>query len=347
MVEESSTMSKLSTMSRKNSGALSSTDYQVAQLTTDGAVDPETLIGVIEELAGQIDQLEETVDQQEDTIERMERLVWSDDSHQRVTDHLSDLEDTVEAQATVIENKDERLDRLEDITEGQRTIIENQEEIIDGKEAIIASEGIDGDNGVGKAPTGDDSTLDHRLTNLETELAETTALVDALRNKTTTLDEEFTSYRETNEKDKADIRQFAKEAVHEAAEQAPADQEHAEDEHPPEPRLQTPLERVIENPRKSGITPTRSVQRAMSIAAHFPTWADSARAGRVIKDNLKMLLSTATGESLAWKQVYRACEKLEELSNGRIEFKKHDRLGKILVGDEDFLTRVVRRKTGG
>ena len=77
---------------------------------------------------------------------------------------------------------------------------------------------------------------------------------------------------------------------------------------------------------------TPSVDRAVAIYQHFGEWSSKAKAGRVIQDNLKNLLNTATGESLAWKQVYRACRKLEEWSKGAIEFIQHDRHGWILVG---------------
>ena len=76
---------------------------------------------------------------------------------------------------------------------------------------------------------------------------------------------------------------------------------------------------------------TPSVDRAVAIYEHFRKWSSKAKAGRVIQENLRKLLNTATGESLAWKQVYRACQKLEEYSKGSIEFIQHDRHGWILV----------------
>lgn len=79
---------------------------------------------------------------------------------------------------------------------------------------------------------------------------------------------------------------------------------------------------------------TASVERATVLFDHFREWSQKAPAGRVIRDNLRNLLSTATGERLAWRQVYRACEKLEEWSKGAIEFVQHDRHGWMLIGDE-------------
>lgn len=87
---------------------------------------------------------------------------------------------------------------------------------------------------------------------------------------------------------------------------------------------------------------TASVDRARTLFAHFREWASKTPAGRVIKSNLRALLSTACETSLSWKQIYRACEKLEEWSKGAIEFKKTDRHGWILVEKNDKL-RTERR----
>jgi len=78
---------------------------------------------------------------------------------------------------------------------------------------------------------------------------------------------------------------------------------------------------------------TASVERATVLFENFRDWSKKAPAGRVIRDNLRNLLSTATGERLAWRQVYRACEKLEEWSKGAIQFKQHDRHGWMLIAD--------------
>lgn len=66
-----------------------------------------------------------------------------------------------------------------------------------------------------------------------------------------------------------------------------------------------------------------SEKRAVSILDRFSEWSSIAQAGRVIQtrdDKLKTLLEAERGESLAWKQVYRACEALEILSDGYIEW---------------------------
>lgn len=49
--------------------------------------------------------------------------------------------------------------------------------------------------------------------------------------------------------------------------------------------------------------------------------------------NLKRLLETTTGESLAWKQVYRAVKALEKFTKGAIRFKKTRRHGWMVVAD--------------
>ena len=78
---------------------------------------------------------------------------------------------------------------------------------------------------------------------------------------------------------------------------------------------------------------TESVERAVEIFEHFREWSKKAPSGRVIRSNLRNLLSTALGERIAWRQVYRACEKLEEWSKGAIQFRKTRRHGWILVED--------------
>ena len=84
-------------------------------------------------------------------------------------------------------------------------------------------------------------------------------------------------------------------------------------------------------PEDTGIEMTPSIERAVTIFDHWHEWSEKTPKGRVLKDGLKTLLRTATGESLAWRQVYRAAEALEELSKGRIEFTDHKRHGKMLI----------------
>jgi hypothetical protein len=98
----------------------------------------------------------------------------------------------------------------------------------------------------------------------------------------------------------------------------------------------TPLEKLAQaddddHPFPGG-KPGPSVERAVEIYEHFRQWSGrKVMAGWTITEGLKKLLSTATGERLAWKQVYRACKKLETWTNGEIEFRKTDRHGWFLV----------------
>ena len=94
----------------------------------------------------------------------------------------------------------------------------------------------------------------------------------------------------------------------------------------------TPIERLSKmDVEDTGIDVTPSIERALSIFDHWKEWSEKTPKGRVLKSGLKNLLRTATDEKLAWRQVYRAAEALEELSKGRIEFVDHARHGKMLV----------------
>ncbi|WP_049912578.1 hypothetical protein [Halococcus thailandensis] len=100
----------------------------------------------------------------------------------------------------------------------------------------------------------------------------------------------------------------------------------------PQDTEMTPIERVSEmDAEDTGIDVTPSIERAVSIFDHWQEWSNKTPKGRVLKDGLKSLLRTATGEKLAWRQVYRAAEALEELSKGQIELIHHNRHGKMLI----------------
>ncbi len=104
-----------------------------------------------------------------------------------------------------------------------------------------------------------------------------------------------------------------------------------------EPEL-TPIERVAKFGEDSTVMAdvTASVKRATTVFTHFHDWSKKTPSGRVVHENLKTLLTTARDEHLSWKQVYRACRKLEEWSKGVIQFKKHRRHGWMLVADENL-----------
>jgi membrane-associated HD superfamily phosphohydrolase len=108
-------------------------------------------------------------------------------------------------------------------------------------------------------------------------------------------------------------------------------------------RPETDLERLLDDPDLSGIRITESVSRALTIAGQFERWADTVSAGRVITEDLKTLVNTALDDTLSWKQVHRACHKLEELTNGHIEFRTDQRHGRVLVMEQkDWLSSLSR-----
>jgi len=71
-----------------------------------------------------------------------------------------------------------------------------------------------------------------------------------------------------------------------------------------------------------------SEQRAVTILDNFGSWCSTAQAGQVIRtrnDKLKSLLEAERNENLAWKQVYRACEKLEILTDGHVKWDSEEK----------------------
>jgi regulator of replication initiation timing len=93
-----------------------------------------------------------------------------------------------------------------------------------------------------------------------------------------------------------------------------------------------PIERVSKmEAEDTAIEMTPSIERAVAIFDHWEEWSEKTPKGRVLKDGLKSLLRTATGEGLAWRQVYRAAEALEELSKGQLQFVDHSDHGKMLI----------------
>jgi uncharacterized small protein (DUF1192 family) len=81
-----------------------------------------------------------------------------------------------------------------------------------------------------------------------------------------------------------------------------------------------------------------SDRRSVTVFEHWEGWSTKTPQGNLLKtsDNLKSLLSTATDEHLAWKQVYRACRRIEQLSQGRITFFQHDKHGWMLKQHRPF-----------
>jgi hypothetical protein len=112
-------------------------------------------------------------------------------------------------------------------------------------------------------------------------------------------------------------------------------------------RRETPLERLLDEPSNSAVRITKSVGRALTIAGNFKQWGKRIQGKYIINEGLKNLLSATEHERLAWKQVHRAAHKLEELTNGNIEFKKTQHQGRILViEDLDWFFSIIRRQRG-
>lgn len=152
------------------------------------------------------------------------------------------------------------------------------------------------------------------------------ALLERLLDRVDDLEAELREYRAENERDKAHIRREVTEAVEESERSEPG-----EDRKENEGML--PIERLAKFGEDSTVIAdvTASVKRARAIFQHFKQWSSKTPSGYVVKGNLKSLLETATGESLYWKQVHRACKKLEQWSKGVFEFKKTRKHGWIVV----------------
>ena len=96
----------------------------------------------------------------------------------------------------------------------------------------------------------------------------------------------------------------------------------------------TPLERIADEDSSNpvGVQITSSVDRAAAIMRNWTQWSKKGPKGRNIRNGLKPLIETELDEDdLAWNQVYRACKKVEHLTNGKIVFTKHSRHGWMLL----------------
>ena len=177
----------------------------------------------------------------------------------------------------------------------------------------------------------------------ETDVVEVPqALLERLLDRVDDLEAELSQYRTENERDKATIRQD----VHEAIEKAEQDDETAaaeSDESASRDESMTPMERILRAGAEGVmIDVTASVRRAKAIAEHFRQWAQKTPKGLVIKDGLKSLVETATGERLFWKQIERAGHTLEKFTKGAIRFTKTRRHGWTLVAEPAFITQLGR-----
>lgn len=100
-----------------------------------------------------------------------------------------------------------------------------------------------------------------------------------------------------------------------------------------------PIERMIEFQKQDENHPAlpsngrESFERAVSIFENYRNWSNKTPKGRVITSEIRKLLETVTGENLAWRQVYRAMDKVEEWTNGVIIHERTNRHGHVLVSD--------------
>lgn len=182
----------------------------------------------------------------------------------------------------------------------------------------------------------------HRMNTHEEQIESQGTRIETLESVVEALRKKATTQEKTNQvhESRLDSQNKAiEELEEESAEEPPASAEEA----PGTQAEKTPIERVADDPDTSGVRITASVQRALSIAGHFRDWCTKgARGTRAVTKNLRTLLGAAEDETLAWKQVYRAAETLEELSNGALTFKKTRRHGLIIeLEDDAFLSRVV------
>jgi archaellum component FlaC len=108
----------------------------------------------------------------------------------------------------------------------------------------------------------------------------------------------------------------------------------------PETRVRddyTPIERMAALGEE--IADSVTDRRALTLFENFSSWASKTPRGLVLKsgdDRVKALLDAAREDDAIadWNQVYRAYERLEELSDGRIEYRENSRHGKLLVLEE-------------
>jgi chromosome segregation ATPase len=95
----------------------------------------------------------------------------------------------------------------------------------------------------------------------------------------------------------------------------------------------TPAQRAIEEYDETE-SDSSSKQRAVAILANYSDWCIKTQAGWVIRtreERLRDRLERELGEDLEWVQVYRACKKLENVTEGTIEYVDSDR--KCLVAE--------------
>ncbi|WP_330630192.1 hypothetical protein [Halocatena halophila] len=179
-----------------------------------------------------------------------------------------------------------------------------------------------------------------RITHLEAEITEKDETIEQVHERVTDLEDELESYRESNERDKADIRQD----VTENARQTEASEKHTEAvarkvETLDGSEQRTPLEQIVRLPEeiihKAKLTANQ--RRARAIASEIGGLATTVPKGKrldstTIKQELKQVYGSAHDQTVA-----RVMSFLDRLGGDRTEVV-HTGQGKAVIFD-DWLAR--------
>jgi DNA repair exonuclease SbcCD ATPase subunit len=177
---------------------------------------------------------------------------------------------------------------------------------------------------------------------------EAEARVDDLEDRLDELEGQLDEHQEHSARDRAETKQRVT-AVEETLESASveANPTPQAEETTIQPDDLTPVEQLSRADDISDVTDSPSVERAVTIFKNLPDWGRRSPRGYVLRpaDNPVSLLESACDESLCWRQWYRACETLEELSRGSVTFFDSDRHGKMICLHEQSDT--YERVTSG
>jgi regulator of replication initiation timing len=105
----------------------------------------------------------------------------------------------------------------------------------------------------------------------------------------------------------------------------------------------SPLGRLIRHgPESVTDTPTATLRRAKTLVDNWERWESTTRNGDLRirrlgsrEHDLKSRLEDVRGEDLSWKQVYRAMEKVADLSDGSVRLKAGQEGKYVLVIREE------------
>lgn len=252
---------------------------------------------------------------------QQETIEVSEEAFYQLIERVQDLEQTNEGlreENTILQS---RLDALDEAIDQNTAAIEENTEAIENLEQS-ESEPAHASTDTVDSETKTSSELHERVIDLEQSRDIHESRLNGLNDAIDRVDSEL----DQSSPQGSDSEEQAPESTHDTL---------------------TPIERVLDDPKSSGIRLTKSVDRALTILTHFPDWASKTVDGRVIAPSdtsLLKMMNTARVENLCWKQVHRACEKLEELSDGMVEWVNDQDAGRCLkIKDEnqELLTNVV------